>query len=100
MPEPFNTASWAAMLIGLAWIWRLYSEMVDLAAERWLKLQTIAEAFGRMQAAEGGREPVRPDADDPLRSRFVFCGRWPEQGHAPTCPWQAVATLAVREDRP
>lgn len=56
-------------------------------AEKWYALLTaLTDATERI-------EPKRPDANDPLRQRYVFCGRWVEIGHSPECPW----FLACRE---
>lgn len=79
-----------ALAISVA-VYRAYCREVDLSAARWLRIRELEDRERRLVDALDGEEPTRPDANDPLRSRFVFCGRWPEHGHASACPWAAIA---------
>lgn len=53
----------------------------------------VAAARRLVVDATGGQEPRRTDANDPLRDRFVCCGRSTVHGHAPAWPWHAVFTM-------
>lgn len=89
------------LAVYVAWALLLIAALACLANERSKRI--AAEAFPaaervlleRLLAQTHGNEPIRRDENDPLRRRYVFCGRWPEQGHSPTCVWQAAAAHFV-----
>lgn len=70
-----------------------FRNLADVADERRGRTVAIIESLVEVT---GYQEPTRRDANDPLRDRLVFCGRWTDHGHAPTCPWVA----AVNRVRP
>jgi len=51
------------------------------------------KAIWELTTTTAHQEPTRMDANDPLRDRFVFCGSWPERGHAKSCPWVALMQI-------
>lgn len=79
---PGGVALIAAAGIGSLWD-RLEKRAADIAYMRAIMKD--------LRSAVGGFEPVRKDANDPLRDRFIFCGRWVDScRHAPNCPWSAM----------
>ena len=72
------------LAIGVAQHWRGQFEQAD---ERRGRTVAIIE---RLVEPLAYQEPTRMDANDPLRDRLVFCGRWTDHGHAPDCPWVAA----------
>ena len=66
-----------------------WQHRADVADER--RGRTV-EIIERLVDSTAYQEPSRLDANDPLRDRFVFCGRWLEHGHGRDCPWMAAVS--------
>ncbi len=82
-------------LLGLGSLWLVASIASDRNREQ--RRRTVAhEAIAGLVSAIGEVEPTTPDANDPMRSRFMVCGRWPESGHTKDCAWRRVVALTYR----
>jgi hypothetical protein len=81
------------------WIIGMLLAICSLAGRQhqWLEAERQSDSRGqaiqRLVDAVAGQEPTRLDADDPLRDRFVFCGRITDRGHGRDCAWQAALAL-------
>jgi hypothetical protein len=79
-------------IVALAACYKL-REQADRADERRGRTVAVLDAI---VTATGCAEPTRPDANDPFKTRFLFCGRWTEKGHGERCPWQAALARTGR----
>lgn len=86
------------------WIDELRLDMTELETcraegQRLMRIvaryEPIVKAARRLMVKT--QEPIEESPFNDGNHWFAFCGRHPDQGHAPRCPWQALVAALKGE---